>query len=736
MSADPEHAPQAVSVASAPSTAVFVPMDEDLPPKESVEDMSPTSAPPSVEPVADKDDDSSHEDNDDLDNLTPPPDSPSPVPTIPTASNNLQDEIVVGTKANGAKASPVPIASDPEDAEMEDVEEQPLSSHYPKRKRNSLYSSLNEDSKDLDMSPTVVSEDPIMHASKRTHGTNQVRGVTLGYWRESQVPDKADKHAVIGFIDVRDRLRTRVQQVSRTGKLVIDRYPLPPGPGGSWVTFERIVFEEHLVYLDHDQVKEYVKVRVETFGTEKTEEEAQKNNADAVKEAMARVSAKPAPETGLAPAIAYGESIPEQVKQNSLHEKKKRRLNASFAGAAQSPPTIVPGPLEGQDGAVPGPRIVSRAPRASIVDDLPGTRPTRILVGYWSNSSAEDALDKHAVIGVLGTNDMFRVKLTRQTRDGRAVFGNFPQGPGALWISYEDVVFEPHLRDLSRSEVKEYCRVRQHQLDRLGGKDEAPEERIANETKAVYDAQLRVAAGPNPQSGSGSMAAVTEAVVMAHREKLRTEEADHERRAEQQRIEAQERAAREVVSDDNYDDDGGPNFSPETSFNGHDLRQARRGAAALKEATRPARHSLPNSSDLRAAHRPSNSGPGDSSDRLERVDSIARQSIARAEAHQSRIDQRNNRAGSLSREGKAAAFSDNMKTLNRVWQSQESHRMRSGSSSAAGGAADDAKTYGGVKYERKQNGPFAGKLVSQGTIISIDGEDYVEYRVLTKPSFF
>lgn len=735
MSADPEHAAQAVSVAAAPSTAVFVPMDEDQPPKESVEDMSSTSAPASVEPVVDKDD-SSPEDNDDLDNLTPPPDSPSPVPTIPTASNNLQDEIVVGTKANGTKTSPAPVASDQEDAEMEDADEQPMSSsHYPKRKRNSLYSSLNEDSKELDTaSPTMVSEDPIMHASKRTHGTNQVRGVTLGYWRDSLVPDKADKHAVIGFIDVRDRLRTRIQQVSRTGKLVIDRFPLPPGPGGSWVTFERIVFEDHLVYLDHHQVKEYVKVRVETWGTEKTEDEVQTNNADAVKEAMARVSAKPAPETGLAPAIAYGESIPEQVKQNSLHEKKKRRLNAGFAAAAQSPPTIVPVPADGHEGA--GARILSRAPRASVVDDLPGTRPTRILVGYWSNSSAEDALDKHAVIGVLGTNDMFRVKLTRQTRDGRAIFGNFPQGPGALWISYEDVVFEPHLRDLSRSEIKEYCRVRQHQLDRLSGKEESPEERIANETKAVYDAQLRVAAGPNPQSGSGSMAAVTEAVVMAHREKLRTEEADQERRAELQRFEAQERAARDVVSDDNYDDDGGPDFSPDTSFNGHDLRQARRGASALKEATRPARHSLPNSSDLRAAHRPSNSGPGDSSDRLERVDSIARQSIARAEAHQSRIDQRNNRAGSLSREGKAAAFSDNMKTLNRVWQSQESHRMRSGSSSAAGGVADDAKTYAGVKYERKQNGPFAGKLVSQGTIISIDGEDYVEYRVLTKPSFF
>ncbi|KAK8094635.1 tRNA splicing endonuclease subunit [Apiospora hydei] len=49
---------------------------------------------------------------------------------------------------------------------------------------------------------------------------------------------------------------------------------------------------------------------------------------------------------------------------------------------------------------------------------------------------------------------------------------------------------------------------------------------------------------------------------------------------------------------------------------------------------------------------------------------------------------------------------------------------------------DSSKIYNGTKYERKQTGPFAGKLASNGTIISIDGEDYVEYRVLTKVQFF
>lgn len=48
----------------------------------------------------------------------------------------------------------------------------------------------------------------------------------------------------------------------------------------------------------------------------------------------------------------------------------------------------------------------------------------------------------------------------------------------------------------------------------------------------------------------------------------------------------------------------------------------------------------------------------------------------------------------------------------------------------------DAKVWRGMKYERKAQGPFASWLVSQGTIITIDGEEYVEYRVLIKPAVY
>ncbi|KID81064.1 hypothetical protein MGU_11549 [Metarhizium guizhouense ARSEF 977] len=71
--------------------------------------------------------------------------------------------------------------------------------------------------------------------------------------------------------------------------------------------------------------------------------------------------------------------------------------------------------------------------------------------------------------------------------------------------------------------------------------------------------------------------------------------------------------------------------------------------------------------------------------------------------------------------------SEDMQRMNRVWARQETLHMSS---------SDRVKMYDGDKYERKVTGPFMGKLVSQGRIINIDGDDYIEYRVLTKPSFF
>ncbi len=281
------------------------------------------------------------------------------------------------------------------------------------------------------------------------------------------------------------RLRTRIQPLTRDGRPIGNEFPIPPGPGGSWVTFERVAFDNHLVNLDHFQVKEFVKIRAETIRRDETPEQKTALDQAAVKQAIQIVQQNPPPDNAaMNLAIAYGPQIPEHARFPGRPDYKKRR-------------TAGPGPMNSPTGPPPGhqlpaPVLSSQTlSYATPVDNLPGTRPTRILLGYWKQSSESNVEDKHAVYGILGANDMFRVKLMKETRDGRPLMGNFPTGPGALWIHWDEVEFENHLKTLTRPEIKEYCRVRQRHMD----DGEVPSQRVDNETKAVYDAQARVAAG-------------------------------------------------------------------------------------------------------------------------------------------------------------------------------------------------------------------------------------------------
>ncbi|EAQ83771.1 hypothetical protein CHGG_10175 [Chaetomium globosum CBS 148.51] len=634
----------------------------------------------------------------DLDNneeLTPPPDSPIEDTLSHTSSippNILQDEIVVGSNAHN-KSSPTQ-APESEDVAMGEAEDKPLIIQHTKRKRVSGVYAESVGEKDVSPAPTEDMDIRRPIRPTKAQSVGGVKGVLLGYWRDSPAENEADKHGVVGFIDIRDRLRTRIQPTTRDGRPMDQRYPIPPGPGGSWVTFDKVAFNDHLVGHNHHVVKEYVKIRAEDHRKDEVSEGRAKLDLEAVEKAAERVRTNPPPDAATAPLVAYGPQVPANAVIPNRPESKKRRLAGSFGVPSESPKSVQPS-----------------------LDNIPGTRPTRILLGYWKLSSEEDPINKHAVFGILGANDMFRVKLTRETRDGRTVIGNFPSGAGALWIHWDEVEFDPHLRKLSRNEVKEYCRVRQRQLD-FG---EGPEERVANETKAVYEAQQRVV-----QS-------------LAIGIPLRKDDPD-----------LLPIAMKGAVVVDSYGHSSG---SPASSFVSpritEELRQSRRlenGPRAA--ATAAGRHPLPDV-EFGAANR-TPSGPSPAA--LERTNSLARREIARLEAAQARADlraaSRETSLGPVAAAAAAAAagltsnhsaanggdgngnghFQDNVSRLNKVWEAQEANRLRAG--------GEDAKIYMGVKYQRKQNGPFQGKLVSQGMIITIDGEDYVEYRVLTKPTFF
>lgn len=605
----------------------------------------------------------------------------------------LGDEIVVGTRANGDKSPARRVVSERGDVDMADIEDDEPVAHYPKRKRASLYNDLSEDKMDSSVkgsdnmnSGLVIGKGRPRQKTEESSKHAPQKHVPVGVWRDSSVPDDEHKHSVVGFIDVRDRLRTRLISADRYGSPVNTRiFPLPPGPGGAWVTFERIVFLDHLVGHDHNVIKEYVKIRGETLAVQTDEA-----NVAAIREAVRHLEANPPPETPQLPAIAWGKEIPENAYSGRPETKRRRYGSGIGTIADHSERAERTEQVDQTERAVP-------VERASIVPQpmdmpLPPRKPTRILVGVWGKSSELDHKNKHAVYGILGANDMFRVKLVRETMDGKFINGNFPSGAGALWIQYDDVLFLDHLKDLTRPEIKEYVRIRQSQID---AGETSDEQRISNETKAVYEAQTRAAAV------ALSVASPGRAPVQGN---------------------------------------PGPGSSSglgrEAAYENQDMRHhLRRDAPSLSEPRSeplpPPRHSLPEV-EIQQATRQMSSDP------LERVQGFANREVARMEAVQMRTDRHQaNRTAMISQAVNIPMpdnhrnFQDNMHRMQQVWQAQENMRM-----GPENGAADDVMMHMGIRYERKQNGPFKNRLVSQGTIINIDGEDYVEYRVLTKPSFF
>ncbi|KAI1329355.1 hypothetical protein F5Y16DRAFT_366620 [Xylariaceae sp. FL0255] len=651
------------------------------------------------------------------------PSVPSPQDSSSVSSVNpdmLGDEIIVGTHDNDngdeTKNSPLQVVSENEDADLEDPDDGEPVAHYPKRKRSTVYNDLAEDKMDTPMTddpvteagtpnahlgqqgPTVVEVRQGLDKREAKEALRDAKAVSLGYWRESTVPDVAGKHNIIGFMDVRDRLRTRIQYFTRDGDVVNSKsHPIPSGPGGSWVTFSGIVFHDHLIGMDHREIKEFVQLRSETVSDKETVQERDEKDLAAVAEAKRHVAARPTPENNnTALQIAYGLEIPDNAL-NGRHDTKRRRTSATGTisdRASANAPGQTPGPSQMLPPAHPE-RSAGPAPahHPHQLDPLPGTRPTRIPVGTWSKSDSQDIRERHAVYGILGANDMFRVKLVRETLDGRYVDGNFPAGAGALWIPYEEVDFLRHIQHLNRPEIKEYVRVRQWQVDQ----GEKEEEKVANETKAVYEAQTRAASTMvKGQSSVGNIA--PRASLAAEREDL------HEQ------------------------------MGAAPSPTAHEPRHPRSRDMLPRNEPPMSRHPLPEQPEMRNMNHPHGMDP------VERIQGLASREIARAEAVQVRQDARQhgqNRfvtANAPVPEPLPSAahhrhqFQENRERMQKIWVSQEQSRMPPNN--------EDMKIYQGIKYERKQNGPWAGKLVSQGAILTIDGEDYVEYRVLTKPTFF
>jgi hypothetical protein len=361
------------------------------------------------------------------------------------------------------------------------------------------------------------------------------------------------------------------------------------------------------------------------------------------------------------------------------------------------------------------------------------TDTSRILVGYWREST-EPEPNQHAVYGILSRDGKLRFKVVAETREGDHISG--PLNPGDSWIVYDEVGLEPHLEGLNRLEMKEYCRVREHQL----GQGENKEDSAANRLKAV-DLAKEIAEAAYGHERPRNL-------------RWAREKCADERRA-QRKLKKKNSAAAAAAS------------QLEQMRNGVPQPQHSPPAASPQQHVFSARpdSSQPASSVITHARTPSSSSvdvkqqrplpdvvpprshldivkPRAQSDEIKRhslpgVAKLIGDAKPRTPLRDDPVLDRSDGAtihvdGDVRLRSSTASDSPNPPPPEadsaKTW-----HNAMQPVVGTMGGPKGDVKSYGGITYKWKEGGLFSRMYVSPGSIITIDKEDYVEYRILTTP---
>ncbi|OAA55644.1 hypothetical protein ISF_07749 [Cordyceps fumosorosea ARSEF 2679] len=398
--------------------------------------------------------------------------------------------------------------------------------------------------------------------------------------------------------------------------------------------------------------------------------------------------------------------------------------------------------------------------------DFAARYPTRILVGYWLYSS-EPEPDQHAVYGILSRDGKLRFKLVSENREGNIIRGNYPP-PSETWLIHEEIVLLPHLVNLNRLGMKEYCRERGRQV--TAGEDAASVE--ANVKKAVEYAERISTTGEGQRPRN----------LRWEREKC----ADRQRAirkigtasAQAKAMHEQAHGIKAASPPSDLDLSRPVQKPPSHHRTSSAASKKRRSASPLPDEPSPADrdpykppsprlrgHRLPNDRPTSSSFRPANIKVDDDTDRLpplkafcatngldekerlpplhatlagevmdlddkERLPPI--QSIAPRPTRQP-LPQ--NPYGSPPAPRKALPTS----AAHRKSTSTDDRTIVA-ASPPTGDEEDEedeprSTVFNGVTYVRRTTGSFRGKLVSPGKIITIEGQDYVEYCVLAKLSF-
>lgn len=411
---------------------------------------------------------------------------------------------------------------------------------------------------------------------------------------------------------------------------------------------------------------------------------------------------------------------------------------------------------------IPGPKRTKLAPTPSI----PKLRG--VIVGTWKDSEQLDDRDKHIVHGFIDDTKRLRFRIygtNRQHTKSLAI----PPGAYGCWVKFQNIAFDSYLSAKTVEQIKDYVILKSQE-------NQKQSDGLPRESRDVdHDVSAKVndiQSSPKPEILLGFWAdsnqvdtkdkhAVFGTIVINSNHKFRF------------MIRKSTRDGRFVlgnfpVGPGNYQVQYEKIVLEEylSKLKRSEVEQyiLIRQREMLEGGDRDSRSQQLNAVRLAKAAVASQNppDPNTSDSNVSNPDPEIEQSTKRKEISRGKIADRNqpphlqgsndkstdNTMGDQSaphrRLSAERQLAKSMNKLNKTWEAQQEAKTQQPVTSprpepAASGSSltnDNVKIHGGIKYTRRQNGIFEGKHVGPPQLLNIDGEDYVEYRVLTKATTF
>ncbi|KAL5350935.1 hypothetical protein ACLOAV_004508 [Pseudogymnoascus australis] len=359
--------------------------------------------------------------------------------------------------------------------------------YFRKRKRNIDYLGGLENGAESNESANKKPGWPMKGKQGPTLIGQEVKhGVPIGVWKSSDERVDERKHVVFGFLDPKLALHGRKYRERKDGSKYSGNFP--SGTGTWAVKPSDWILDPHLIRLNKKELTEYVKIRVKTWRADEDPEVRDSRNKSAV--AVAKATAEAAEAAAISEQKPNGaHNTPRKSNEGklsngtrhrsfdepSLSAAREPRMDSSLSrstpkGTKGTPSNIVPSSHLG----------ISPRERSKYV-----VKGRDVLIGYWKDSSEPKAMNKHAMYGVIQSHGVFRVKVVPETRDGRFTEGNYPVGPGRCWVHYDTCILEKYLKDLTRTEIEEYCRICVVDQDYGEGNQARAIDRAVREAKGI-----------------------------------------------------------------------------------------------------------------------------------------------------------------------------------------------------------------------------------------------------------